>query len=440
MDVREREARAFDYVLGLLLEGAGEDVRRLVAYEDPDRVPGGTALVSIVPSGFFGEGYGTKTSLPSLPLEQVDGAPLLFGTPRVERDGGRLIVHADIVASSFFLATRYEEVARRDVRDEHGRFPGAESLPARAGFLERPLVDEYASLLRRWLTDLGVTVPPTRRRFRALLTHDVDYVRLFGSGPLAPLRTAVHAWRGQRRPREVLTSLAVSLRLRSDPYDTFGEIAQLDAGAGVGSDVTCEAIHFFMAAQRGPHDGMYDIGGPAARRAIGLLQEAGARVGLHASYAAGRDPSLLAHERAALEAACGQPVIRNRHHFLAWREPEDGWEMARAGLVWDSTLGYSDRPGFRLGVCRPIELLDPMSLEPFGIEEHPLVLMDCTLSRPDCLGLPEEEAFERASRLMDQARTHDGEFVALWHNNVFDRAPENVYLARLYGRLVEALA
>ncbi len=77
---------------------------------------------------------------------------------------------------------------------------------------------------------------------------------------------------------------------------------------------------------------------------------------------------------------------------------EDGWALAAAGIDWDSTLGYSDMAGFRLGVCHAIPLFDPVRLEPMGVEEHPLIVMDCTLNWPQYMGLDEEGAFEQCMR------------------------------------------
>ena len=136
--------------------------------------------VVIVPSGFFDyDQYGRAESMPALPLAEWHGMPLLFGEPREEYldtpYGRRLVIYADLVASSYFLLSRYEEMYYRKRRDEHGRFPGRESLPYRAGVLERPLVDEYAAELRRLMSEIGLAVEPMVPGFSAVsLTHDLD--------------------------------------------------------------------------------------------------------------------------------------------------------------------------------------------------------------------------------------------------------------------------
>lgn len=426
-----------EYAMALLriLAGLpGDPVDGLISYGAREVVPASPS-VHIVRSDFFQpETYASAHSQPSLPLRQVEGVPLLYGSPRIERQGDGLVVQADIVASAYYLVTRYEEIVRPDVRDKHGRFPGRQSLPYRAGFLHRPVVNEYAALLRNWLREVGVDVPEPRRRFSLLLTHDVDSVRKYYRW-WQPLRTTTSALLGRQPLSGIPESVGCVLGSRPDPFDTFGEIISLDATPSL----PCESAYFLMGGGRTALDGAYSIHDTAVRELVATLRDSGVIVGLHPSYEAGLQPERISEEKAALEQACGFPIRHSRHHFLAWREIEDGWHLARAGIDWDSTLGYADVAGFRLGVCQPIPLFDPVSLRPMGIEEHPLLVMDCTLDRSHYMGLSEEDAFACCRQLMDQTRKHRGEFVMLWHNTSFAPAQGN-YHPRLYRRLLRHVA
>jgi hypothetical protein len=167
--------------------------------------------------------------------------------------------------------------------------------------------------------------------------------------------------------------------------------------------------------------------------------DANAEIGLHASYEAGAEPDCVKEERKALEKAAGVPIAKNRHHFLGWREPEDGEMIAAAGIRWDATLGYADMAGFRLGVCRPIPLFDPIHQTLLGIEEHPLVVMDCSLDRPNYMNLSREAALDHVRRLADATCRHRGEFVCLWHNTTLSSTNTN-YQKWLYSRVLEYLS
>jgi hypothetical protein len=72
----------------------------------------------------------------------MEGLPFLFGTENIEYEKDTIVVHADLVASAFFLLTRYEEFVKRSVRDEHGRFPDIKSLLYLAEFIDRQIIEE----------------------------------------------------------------------------------------------------------------------------------------------------------------------------------------------------------------------------------------------------------------------------------------------------------
>lgn len=429
-----------NYALSIL--GGGHADPALVFYGQPEQAPAMARLV-IVPCGFFGDDvYGKASSLPILPLADIEGIPLLFGTSQIERrtEGSdpRLVIHADIVASAYFLLTRYEEVVRRNVRDEHGRFPGRESLPFRAGFLHRPIVDEYAALLRRWASDVGIELARPNRRFSVLLTHDVDSLGpergLFLAG-----RSLAASLLGRRASRQALSDAAINLGLRQSPHDNLADVIRLDRSLTDHFPADrCRALYFFMAGGDSPYDGAYSIRCTRTRARLIEVSASGAGLGLHASYAVGTDPTRIGHERHDLQEAAGLPIEKNRHHFLNWREPEHGTAMAASGICWDSTLGYADVAGFRLGVCHPVPLFDPVRQCPMGIEEHPLLVMDGTLDRLNAMGLDEEAAFECVRTLADATFRHQGEFVCLWHNTAL-ASTDAGYHRRLYPRVLDYL-
>lgn len=402
---------------------------------DPTAAP----HVQIVPSSLFGEPYGTGGSLPALPLPEIDGIPLLFGEPALRRRGNVLVAKADVLASAYFLLTRYEEWVRRDVRDAHGRFSGRESLPYRAGFIDRPIVEEYGELLRKWAGELGIHLAAPKRRFSVLLTHDVDSVGMKRT-PFHALRALAGGLLGRQPCRMALHRAAAALYLAADPINNFNDVIRLDRRlADRCPPGRCRSIYFFAAGGRPPFDGNYDIRGRAARDVVRRVLASDAGIGLHASYEAGRRPELLAAEHAALVEATEVPIHKNRHHYLGWREPEDGHALAAAGITWDSSLGYADVAGFRLGVCRPVPLFDPIRRCLLGIEEHPLIVMDRTLSGPRYMGLDEEAAFARVCKLAEATCRHRGEFVVLWHNEVL-ASTENTYHQSLYPRVLDHLA
>ena len=401
------------YIIQFLLgDEASAEVVDSIGYTSDNSIFHNYKIV-ITPSGFFDEKmYGMPASIPALPLQQIEDTPILFGKPFVEEKDDVLIVYADLVASSYFLLSRYEEMVRRDIRDEHGRFPGRSSLPFRADMLHRPLVDEYGRLLRKWLMRTSVKAMDRPRSIRRInLTHDVD----------APF--AMRTWRNMVRGVKEGKGLGMLLQtkfgsLEKDPFYTFpwllSENQQVRTCYG---KENCTSIFFFKAGGNGLQDKpYYNLYGKDMQSLFQLIADNGGMYGLHSSYQAGKRPQQIAEEKGTLECALGTKITSNRHHFLASREPEDMAELEKAGLTDDYTMGYADVAGFRLGTSRPVRWIDAANKRLSLLTLHPLIIMDGTLSETKYMGLGLLEAKAYCDQLIEQVREHHGELTLLWHN------------------------
>ena len=404
------------YLIKFLIGGdkAGE-LSSLVGYTN-DANKFSRYRVVIIPSPFFrDEVYGTERSMPQLPLNEVEGVPLLFGSPKMEWYDDIWVVHADILASAYFLLTRYEEIRKRNIRDEHGRFPGKESLPYKAGFIHRPIVDEYGRLLRRWLRQAHVqsAVEPEPQIQKIWLTHDVDapfYCRTFRNLLRETLKgTGLrNAWKMYNGP------------LADDPFYTFPKLLQLDNSLinSVGSK-RCESLFFFKSSGSSMKDKpQYRLNSRDMQELFLLCKTENGTIGLHSSYDAGKTPSLIAHEKELLEKHTGTPIMYNRHHYLSSREPEDLDWLEKTGITDDFTMGYADIAGFRLGTCRPVQWINPENRRISPLRLHPLTVMDCSLNESDYMGLQYEEALAYVLQLSERVATANGELILLWHNDI----------------------
>lgn len=422
------------YILRFMVgEHLPDDVSRFVGYtSDKSSFP--DYKVVIIPSGFFDENrYGTAKTKPSIPLEYIEGVPFLYGTPEMEHIGDTIVVHADLVASAYFLLSRYEEVLHRDIRDEHGRFPGRESLPRRAGFIDRPVVDEYGKLIRGWLNSNGVPtqelVPFIRR---VNLTHDVD-VPFVGrtwrsvGGKILSGQNPIAAIREKYAP------------LECNSYYTFPWMLEQNKKLQrtIGNE-RCRSMFFFRAGGKTKQDRpYYDLRGKDIRSLFSLCRQYEAIIGLHSSYQAGKEPALILSEKKKIEEAFGMKIIHNRHHFLATREPEDMEFLVIAGITEDYTMGYADVAGFRLGTSLPVRYINPVTRRLSDLRLHPLTIMDSTLNEVKYMNLMYDRAEEYCMRLINNIRNVNGELTLLWHNtSVIERSG---YLRQLYGKLINRL-
>ncbi|MFV0391538.1 MAG: polysaccharide deacetylase family protein [Paludibacteraceae bacterium] len=437
--MEKRLLKITDYVIRFLLGDENSEVANTVAYSSNPDLFANYKLV-IIPSHFFNtDVYATEKTLPDLPLQQWAGIPMLFGSPKTEKAGETVILHADIVASTFFLITRYEETINRTERDEHGRFPGKSSLPFRAGFLHQPIVDEYGHELRKLLRSTGVNVIEPKKEFNKIyLTHDVDqlahYRNLRGMGGALT--------RGLKNPHQAFKALQTFLGgVRFDPWFTFPWLFSLCAILQLERpEMDIESIVFIKSGggESARDKPLHNLASNDFQYLFELTKQNDIRIGLHPSYQAGDDTSFIAKEKKILDDAVGQNTVYTRNHFLRSRDPEDMQALLDAGLTDDFTLGYADIAGFRLGTCRSVRWVNPVTLELTSLTLHPLTMMDNTLYDSRYMNLTAAKAFEYAKQITDEVRKHNGDLVLLWHNTSVEK-DIGLYSRRLYEKIMNYL-
>lgn len=433
----KKNEAAVRYVISFMLGEQNEHVVKYISYGYDAE-----AKVVIEPSGFFDDGvYLTTKSLPKVPLGVLDGIPVLFGSPHSYYDNGRLHIQADLVASAFFLMTRYEECVRRNCRDEHGRFSGKKSLPFRAGFLDRPIIDEYGAFLRRHLLDMGVDVKLPTGGFRHVyLTHDIDHIYTWDSYVTALESVAKRILR--RQPDKFLPLRAMKNYKRYDPVFTFPDLVEFDRNTIrlLGGN-KCSSIYFVMGClKRTDYDNGYMSNVERTVELLDYLASSGCQFGCHVSYSAAMNRNLLPLELDNIKAFVGESPTKSRNHYLCSREPEDYHVLIANGIKDDFTMAYADQAGFRLGTSRPVRWIDPLSYEVTSLTLHPMTVMDCTLDRPSYMGIEDEdEAFKIVELLVRQVSLNGGEVVLLWHNSSL-AADSSSYQRNLYQRALDLVS
>lgn len=407
------------YILSFL--GADDSV----AYCRTTDIPHEAKIV-IAASGFFDDGvFGTAASLPRLPLKEWRNIPILFGSPEEARVDGRIILHADIVASAFFLMSRYEETVRMDGRDAYGRFCGRESLPCRAGFIHRPIIDEYRAALRRVLG-----LPEERKGFSKIwLTHDVDI-----PWERFTVFTAIKRVWGNLKRRRGFRVYPLKNALgypESDPLYTFPQILALDGALKKAFGGICQDVYFVISGGcANPQDAPIYIHTKAFERLASKLRGSGALIGYHVSYEAGDYPERIGKEAVEFCKALGMRPVLSRNHFLNAKKPEDFYHLIDAGITDDYTMGYADVAGFRLGTSRGVRWIDPCTGKLTSLTLHPLTIMECSLLFEDYMNLGYADALRYVNKLIEQTLRHGGELSLLWHNQSFvgDSEEQKLYL------------
>ena len=440
-----------DFLVGSLwVQSEGDDrfQRRFEAIGYTDD-PGQMKLypIVIIPSGFFKmDVYGTEESMPTLPLKTWRGIPLLFGEPREEwsADGSQLIIYADLLASTYFLISRYEEMYRRSERDSYGRFPGKSSLPYRAGFLHRPIIDEYGEALRQILLETGIAERHNLRLeerpqtfSRVNLTHDLSRPYNYRGW-----RSFLRAWLKQKKSPLEAARLSFSADVEDD-YFTFPKFLKWDRNTcdSLGRDRSDIFLFIRMPSHHPLDKPYYSLHSLYLRRILSIAAKHKVLLALQCSYAAGHQSELISKERHQFEKAFRQRPRGLRHNKLTSCEPEDLLQAYVSGFRNDYSMGYADVVGFRLGTCRPVKFINPNTRLLTELILHPLVLRDLTLSDQRYMALEQDEAERIAHDLIRTTARYNGELTLLWHNDLLSQKthPWHSVLYRSMLRLIEEL-
>lgn len=375
-----------------------EELAAMVGYSS-DKREWDRYKVIILPSGFFSaDNYLQPASLPASTLKKINDTPILFGNPIIRRDK-QTIIEADLIASAYFILSRYEELINPR-RDYLGRFLAEHSILSQ--YTNRCLVEEYGNILLSELRNFGIETNGTAPQLKIIMTHDADKIEQY--------RNIRGFAGGILRGRYLNALKSAFLGIEHDPLFTFPYMKDIENKR---SDV--ETMLFVKTGgkhlpQDKPH---YKPKSKDIRKMLHIYEN----IGLHLSLEASKNMNSANGEKELLEQASGKRITANRNHYLASLRPRDLLKLSAIGITDDYTMGYADRAGFRLGTCRPVRFIDPESQMLTKITMHPLTIMDRSLDSRRYMNLDYDSALAYCRELYREARKYGGEFIMLWHNN-----------------------
>ena len=333
----------------------------------------------------------------------------------------------DILTPSFVLLSRYEEFQAKH-HDEHGRFLYKGSLAEKYDLVEIPLVDEYAMLLREWLClyfpERFEAVPRTPR---IVPTHDIDILYRFTG--------RFQAWKSifgrdlliNRDPKMVRKSLEDYKKWKSHPYWDPYLRAAVEMLEREEEQHLCP-IFFVKATEKNHPDATYDVHDPLLQHLIWNVTSRGGQIGLHGSYPSAEHLQYLHKEKQNLSELCDKTIRVSRQHYLRTFFADDPNSLdlwRQVGITDDYTLGFAERCGFRCGTCHSYPLYDVRHDKVTDIIEHPLIVMDGTLT--DYMKLSVEDAKKLVMKLRQRCFDVEGDFIILWHNHATTREMKPYY-------------
>lgn len=344
-------------------------------------------------------------------------------------------IHYDILGLIYWMLTRLEEVGRADL-DKHLRFPATSSHAYQHDYLDRPLVDEWLIILGQVIQRVWPGVELKQHEFRIKVSHDVDRPSRYG---FRPLRQLVRAMVGDlliyRNLKGALVAPWIRFSTRhnlhaADSFNTFEWIMDVSEANNLKS-----AFYFICGRTHPLYDADYEPEHPSIRKLMRRIHDRGHEIGLHPSYGTFQSPEQIRLEATRLKRVCEEEGIHQqewggRMHYLRWEQPLTlrGW--SGAGMNYDSTLGYADRPGFRCGTCHEYRAFDPVAQETLCLRVRPLIAMEGTFLSSKYLSLESGEAVIKLTQLKAACERVGGQFTLLWHNSeLYSEELKNLYLA-----------
>jgi hypothetical protein len=407
---------------------------------------GSDSGVHVFESGFFNGCYGGIDVMPRRPVVRVENIAALYRDSRVSSDrfcsvcgsqqGARVDCHVDVVAGAFFMLSRYEETVVTAV-DAFDRFPAESSVAYQEGFLQEPVVNQYAEELLKMLRLAGFT--GERRRWwgtapwAIALTHDVDKLHRFPHDrppALAIARSLVgKAAVGTPRLGCLLDDYVRTVTGRkTDEYNCLEEMATWELSIGVYS-----GYYFLGDSTSGRLSADYAIGATDAMAQVKTIASLGHEIGFHAGFLAYTNADRFHEELSRLRSA-GLAVTGGRQHYLRWQTPAT-WRLWEAeGLAYDATLGYSSAAGFRCGTCLPFHPYDIENHREMLISEWPLMFMDATYLSSW------SEGTKALDSVLRECQRYGGALVLLWHNGNWSNVYAPTVREHLQGLLKRCVA
>lgn len=359
-------------------------------------------------TGFFAEKRKYDTA--NVTWKDWDGVrlPFLFDSNSekdiITKSGDNVVINFDIIASSFFFLSNWQEWATRAKNNEIFRFPYEASLQFELNIIDKPVVNYYFSVLKHAIEMAYDTSLSSKNQFTTFVSHDID--------------ACLSAWlqggfRALLDKRPFVTVKLMYLKLfKEDAWFNFREILDIEKKFNIKST-------FFFMSMKGKKGNFrnsdYTVARKKFKRVFQDIENNQSEVGLHGSFGTCNNEELYRRDIDKLD----YNVIGNRFHFLEFDIEKSIPILEQSKIRFDSTMGYAEYPGFRNGICYPFYLYNIEKDMPSTILEIPLVLMDGTLQNKKYVNISKEKAIDFVAPIIEEVKKFDGVFTLLWHNTHF---------------------
>ncbi len=284
----------------------------------------------------------------------------------------------DVIEAIFFHISRMEEYnCKPTQKDIHGRMKADAQFLVRHQLEKKAVVDQLVYCFMQVIAKACQVEfnPPGSFSTRYRLSYDVDILEKYARLP--PIRSfAKYLWRTPNLSALLKLSssyIANQFRKANDPYLVFDWMFR--------PDFKGEQVVYFLVGGASKYDKPFPVINGLYREVLELAIKEGLEIGLHPSYYCVDSLERLVEEKKLLEQLTGSQILKSRQHFLHFAFDTTPEILDKVGIKEDSTLGFSDRIGFRCGTGFTYFLYDFSTEQPHLITETPMVVMDVALMR-----------------------------------------------------------
>lgn len=326
----------------------------------------------------------------------------------ITRKDSFILINCDIIASCFYFLSGWNEYVSQS-RDTYGRIAYADSIISDLNILKIPVVNYYFDILFEALQNVSQTERKTSwsaDSFPVFLTHDIDRI---STGWKDGVKKAIKKF----NPWKLIEILFMKM-LGEDLFFTFKKIMRIEERLNVPS------TYFFLRRimDSGPiSNADYSHSSRRIKRVLRSLIKSNKEIGVHGSYGAQREVQHLKDDINAFDSC---EISGNRFHYLMFDPDQSVSVLEKAGIRYDSSLGFAEEAGFRRATCFPFYLFDFQQMKSSNVLEIPLIAMDTTLIEEQYLNLDSGSVLLYLAPVIEEVKKFGGVFTLLWHNNYFN--------------------
>lgn len=283
-------------------------------------------------------------------------------------------------------------------------------------------VNRIALFLREWAAQVNRASAESLfgvlPKAEILMTHDVDAVEKTLSirlkqGVFLSLNSIRALFSGDLSASWRYGQKAIRMFCSQEDWCKFDELLAAEENAGITS-----IFHFYADTHpKSIKQWVFDPGyAPTAKKIMCLirrLRDGQHQIGLHPGYESWANDEAIGRQKKQLEIVTNAPVTACRQHWLrfSWQDTWNAQESA--GLRFDSTLMFNDRPGFRNASALSWTPWSQLHAAAYLLTAQPTILMDSHLY--DYQQLDDVQRQRQICAWISECREVCGQMSVLWH-------------------------